>query len=117
MNKMNSFVKQFVAEVKGDDVEAQAMKAWRSAESALKVQIASREGDTISLEDDVNAAKEALTKARINQGTKIVNREGYINNLIYAKNNLTVAEEKLSDHLTELDFLKTEYNALKTEEK
>ena len=58
MSKMNSFVKQFVAAVKGDDVEVQAQKAWRSAESALKVQIAAREGDTISLEDAVNQAKE-----------------------------------------------------------
>ena len=114
---MNSFVEQFVAAVKGDDVQVEAQKAWRSAESALKVQIAAREGDTISLEDEVARRKEALTAARINNGRKINDREGYIDNLINAKNELTEAEEELADHLAELNFLKDEYSALKSETK
>jgi hypothetical protein len=115
MSKMNSFVKQFVAAVKGDDVEVQAQKAWRSAESALKVQIAAREGDTISLEDTVNIAKEELVKARINYGQPITNREEYIDTLIDAKNDLTEAEQELNFHMEELNFLKEEYKALNAE--
>ena len=115
MSKMNSFVKQFVAAVKGDDVEVQAQKAWRSAESALKVQIAAREGDTISLEDNVNLAKENLAQARINFGETISDRETYIDTLIEAKNELTEAEEELSLHMEELNFLKEEYKALNAE--
>jgi len=109
---MNSFVKQFIAAAKGDDVEVMAQKAWRSAESALKVQIAAREGDTISLEDEVARKKEALETARINNGRKVANREDYIDELINAKNNLTEAEEELNDHLSELNFLKSEYDKL-----
>lgn len=115
MSKMNSFVKQFVAAVKGDDVEVQAQKAWRSAESALKVQIAAREGDTTGLEDAVDYAKEALDAARINHGNKITDREDYISNLIDAKNALTEAEQELNFHMEELNFLKEEYKALNAE--
>lgn len=117
MSKMNSFVKQFVAAVKGDDVEVQAQKAWRSAESALKVQIAAREGDTIAKEDKVTEAKEVLNQARINYGKTITNREYYINTLISAKNQLTEAEEELEAHMMELDFLKEEFKTLNEEVK
>jgi len=112
---MNSFVKQFVAAVKGDDVEVQAQKAWRSAESALKVQIAAREGDTIAIEDSVSQAKEDLANCRINNGKPIQDREYYIDMLIEAKNNLTYAEETLDAHLEELNFLRNEYKALNEE--
>lgn len=112
MSKMNSFVKQFIAAAKGDDVEVLAQKAWRSAESALKVQIAAREGDTISLKDEVSKRKEGLSDARINNGTKVSDREYYIDKLINAKNALTDAEEMLDDHLLELNFLKEEYRKL-----
>jgi len=115
MSKMNSFVKQFVAAVKGDDVEVQAQKAWRSAESALKVQIAAREGDTIAKEDAVTSAEEALSQARINKGYPIIDRESYISELIYAKNVLTEAEEALEEHIAEVDFLKKEYATLNAE--
>lgn len=115
MNKMNSFVKQFVALVNGDDVEVQAQKAWRGAESALKVQIASKEGDTVTLEDDVDKAKENLESSRVNHGKNITDRVQYIDNLIVAKNRLTEAEEKLESHNAELDFLREEYSSLQTE--
>ena len=115
MTTMNSFVKQFVAAVKGDDVEAQAMKAWRSAESALKVQIASLDGDVIKLEDDVTNAQEKLAQARINNGRTITDRESYISTLTQAKNKLIIAEKALNDHNKNLDFLKGEYEALRSE--
>ena len=117
MQKMNSFVKQFVAAVKGDDVEVQAQKAWRSAESALKVQIAAREGDTINLEDAVEQAKEKLNNARINGGKPITDRAEYIEDLINAKNALTDAEIYLEAHMEELSFLKEEYKSLNEETK
>ena len=113
--KMNSFVKQFVAAIKGDDAEVQGQKAWRSAESALKVQIASLDGDTIKLEDDVENAKEELAHARINNGNIISNRDWYVRDLVAAKNELTLAEKALKDHNIKLDFLKSEYDSLKAE--
>lgn len=74
MSKVKSFINQFVAAVKGDDVEATAEKAYRQANSALKSQISSLEGDTINLEEKVNDAKEKLASAGINDGNLIADR-------------------------------------------
>ena len=115
MTKTNSFVRQFIAAVKGDDVEVQGQKAWRSAESALKVQIAALEGDTIELEDNVDKATEALDAARINGGKVITERDSYIENLFDAKEELVEAEDSLKAHLEELAFLKEEYAKLAAE--
>lgn len=105
MAKVNSFVKQFIAAVKGDDAEVKAQKAFRSADSALKVQIASLKGDVIKLEDDVDNATEALAKAKINGGNVISDRDYYVEQLVCAKNNLTRAEKALTDHNAKLAFL------------
>ena len=109
MDKLNSFAKQFVAAIKGDDAEVRAQKAWRSAESALKVQIANLDGDVIRKEDNVEAAKERLANARINGGNVITDRDAYVANLISAKEALTKAEKELEAHAKTTDFLKEEY--------
>jgi len=106
MNKTKSFVKEIVALLKGDDAEATAQKVLRQADSAFKTQIASLTGDTISLEDAVEDAKEALRLARLNNGSIISDRNNYIRNLLEAKNTLTKAEEALEAHNAKLDFLK-----------
>lgn len=110
---VNSFVTQFVAAIKGDNVEATAEKAWRSAESALKVQLSSLEGDSIKLEDAVESAKEKLAACRINKGVVIENRDVYVSNLIEAKNYLVKQEKALSTHIETLKFLQDEYDALR----
>lgn len=109
MNKLNSFATQFVAAIKGDNAEVQAQKAWRSADSALKVQIANLDGDVIRKEDKVESAKEQLASARINGGNVITDREAYVANLISAKEKLTQAEKELAAHVKTTDFLKEEY--------
>jgi len=117
MNKMNSFVKQFVAVVTGDDAEALGMKVWRKAESGLKVQIAAMEGDTIKLEDDVTNAEEGLSLARVNNGKDITDRERYVDQLTSAENTRRIAVRALKEHNEQLDFIKEQYSALKKEVK
>jgi DNA repair exonuclease SbcCD ATPase subunit len=113
--KVKSFVKQFIATVQGDDVKAQAEKVYRQAESALKTQIASLEGDTISYEDKVEEAKENLSNARINNGKLITDRSSYVANLITSRNEVTEATEALDRHKKKLEFLKAELVALDNE--
>lgn len=115
MNTVKSFVKQFVATVKGDDVTVKAEKAFRQASSALKSQISALEGDTINLEDKVTDNKEAQSLARINSGIPIADRENYVSRLLGAKNKVTEAEETLGTHLAKIDFLKSELAALELE--
>ena len=115
MNTVKSFVKQFVAQIKGDDAEVKAQKALRQADSALKTQIASLEGDVISLEDRVTDAKERQALIRINSGQPITDRTSYVRNLLDAKNSVTLAEDALKIHKEKIAFLKGELDSLNSE--
>ena len=115
MNKLNSFAKQFVAIIKGDDAEAKASKVWRQAESAFKVQIAALGGDLIRKEDAVVQAEEKLAKALVNGGNGINDRDQYIANLISAKESLKFAEKQLAAHKETIAFLEEQYALLKAE--
>jgi len=115
MNKVKSFVKEFTARVKGDDVTAQAEKALRQADSALNIQISVMTGDTVKFEDAVETAKEELAMARVNSGEPISNRDTYVKILIAAKNELSDAEENLEAHIKTLAFLKETLASLGTE--
>lgn len=113
--KIKSFCKEFIATVEGDSAAALAEKVFRQADSALKVQIANLNGDVIKLEDDVAAAKEGVSKARINNGREITDRTAYVEGLLTAKNNLTRAEDALKKHKEKLAFLEGEYKDLSSE--
>ena len=115
MNKLNSFAKQFVAIIKGDDAEAKAAKVWRQAESAFKVQIAALGGDLIRKEDAVTQAEEDLSKRLVNNGNEITDRDAYIANLISAKESLKQAEKQLLAHKETIAFLEEQYDLLKAE--
>lgn len=115
MNKVKSFIRQFVATVKGDDAEALAQKTLRQADSALQAEIASLTGDTITLEDAVTTAKEKQSLARVNNGQLIGNRGGYVRELLNAKNAVTLAEEILKTHKEKINFLKEELASLSHE--
>lgn len=112
MNKMKSFVKEVVAIISGDNAEATGQKILRQADSALKTQIASLNGDTISLEDRVEDAQESLRLARVNNGKLITDRNDYVRNLLIAKRSLIDSEEALEVHLEKIAFLQEQYDSL-----
>jgi hypothetical protein len=115
--KTKSFVNQFVALIAGDNNEVLAEKVWRQANSALSSQIPALEGDLVSLEDKVEAAKENLEKARLNNGELLPEkREIYVINLLKAKNAVTMAEEALEEQKDKIAFLKEELANLSKEE-
>lgn len=115
MNKLNSFAKQFVAIIKGDDAEAKAAKVWRQAESAFKVQIAALSGDLIRKEDAVTQATEKLAAALVNGGKEINDRDQYISNLVAYKESLKQAEKQLAVYQETINFLEEQYALLKAE--
>jgi hypothetical protein len=112
MNKVKSFVDSFVAIVKGDDATAQAEKAKRQADSALKTHISILEGDLVNKEDAVTAAGEAEANAVVNNGQAISSRDSYVEGLLAAKNRLTSAEADLKKHQDKIAFLKAKLAAL-----
>jgi len=105
VEKALSFVEEAVALIKGDSAEATAIKIQRLANSALDVQIAVNHGKTVVFEDAVEASKEKLHFAKLNNGVVITDGDNYVEQLIIAKNNLTIAEENLVAHLETIDFL------------
>jgi hypothetical protein len=110
--QLTTFVKEFLAIIKGDDAEAKAQKAYRSAMSALKTQISSLEGDTIKFEDDVEEAKSKFNLAKVNSGEPIVDRNKYVQNLLVAKRQLIDAEEALENHLEKIEVLRSTFEEI-----
>lgn len=118
MNTVKSFVKEFAALLTGDTATAKAEKSLRQADSALKTQIASLKGDTISYEDAVDDAKENEKKALLNFGQEITSstRGSYVQNLLNAANKVTDAVEKHEAHLAKIKFLEGKLEILGKEE-
>lgn len=115
MNKVNSFVKSFVALVTGDDNTVKAEKAKRQADSALKTHISILKGDLVSKEDAVSTAKENQDKALVNNGDPITDRDRYVERLLDAKNTATLAEQALKKHQEKIAFLETQLASLDEE--
>ena len=115
MTTTNSFVKQFIALIKGNEAEAKAAKVWRQAESAFKVQIAALGGDLIRKEDAVTQAEEKLAKALVNNGNEITDRDTYITDLISAQEALRQSQKQLTAHKDTIEFLEKQYAKLKAE--
>jgi hypothetical protein len=112
---INSFIKQFVAILKGDDAEVTAQKNFRKAHAAIKTQISSKTADTVDLEDKLETAKENLRLAYLNNGKDITDRNEYVRNLFKAKNNLNEAEDTLDQHKADLLFLEDSLKAMEAE--
>ena len=117
MNKINAFVKEFIAIIKGDDAEALGLKNWRYAESALKIQITSLGGELIKREDEVEKAKEQLLRARVNFGNEITNSDIYSSQLLRYKDNLTKVEKELEATKRTIEFFNEQYDLLRAEVK
>lgn len=117
-NKIKSVVKQFAAYVTGDSATVQGEKNYRRADSALKTQIAKLNGETISLEDKVETAKEKADSALCNNGVLITDesRDRYVQNLITTDADLKTAEKNLSKHLELIKFLESKLEQLNAEE-
>ena len=117
MTKMESYIKEAVALIKGDDAEVLAAKNWRKSVSAFKVQLAVMEGNLVSKEDKVDNAKEVLKKALYNNGVLIQDNKGddYIQNLIYAQDTVEKCERELAAHKKTIAFLEEQYKQLSAE--
>jgi hypothetical protein len=115
MTKMESYIEEAIALIKGDDAKALATKNWRKSVSAFKVQLAAMEGNLISKEDKVETAKEVLKKALYNNGILIKDEEGniFIQQIINCQNNVEQAEKELSAHKKTIAFLEEQYAKLK----
>ena len=107
--KTKSFKETVQEKLKGENAETISEKIQKQADSAFKAHIACLTGDTITLEDKVADAEEALVLARINNANTISDRNYYIQNLILKQNNLTVAKQNLESHKETIGFLEEQH--------
>lgn len=109
MNKVNSFINQFVAIIKGDDAEASAQKVYRKADSCFKQKMANLEGLTVDKEIALQEAKEEAELAFLNYGKPVseFNSASYYDKLIQCQNAITVAEANMESHQKEIEFCKS----------
>jgi hypothetical protein len=105
------FIQLVIAAVKGDDAAAVGIKIQKTAMAQIRAQIAAKNAHTLTLEDNLEVAKEALANARINNGVLISDSVEYIKKLLVANKKISQAEDDIKNHEKEILFL-TEQLAL-----
>lgn len=108
LKQASLFLSLVVAVIKGDDAQAKAIKIQKKAIAGLTAQIAIKNAATLTLEDNVEQAEEALALGRINNGEAITNIDDYIKTSL--ANNRRVEAQKLvlKDHKDIVAFLESE---------
>ena len=99
------FIQLVIAAVKGDDAAAVGIKIQKTAMAQIRAQVAAKNAHTLTLEDNLEAAKEALANARINNGILISDSVEYIKKLLLANKEIKKAEEAIIKHEEEIEFL------------
>lgn len=101
--KVNSFMKQVVARLKGDDNEVVAQKVARKAMSAMEGQIAALKAQVVDDEQRVEDAQEALDNAIYPTAVFSDNR-AYCQRIADAQARLESAQETLKATQDSIDF-------------
>jgi predicted ArsR family transcriptional regulator len=104
--KVNSFVKQVVARLKGDDNEVVAQKVARKAMSAIEGQIAALKAQVVDDEQRVEDAQEYLDNMIYPTAVFSDNRV-YCQNIVNAHTKLENAQDTLKSTQDSIDFFTT----------
>jgi multidrug resistance efflux pump len=107
-----TFVKQFVALIKGDEAEATAAKVQRKAVSSLEARLAALDAHVVDAEQEVEEAEENLVNVRLNHGKQIGDRETYVDALLAAHNRVENSKTKLMNLEHTIETLKAELTAV-----
>lgn len=111
--KINSYVKEVMARIKGDDDKVTAERNYRKATSAVTGQLASLASKKVDAQIKVEEAKEKLQNAKY-PTTVIGDISDYIRSIASKQEKLDSAEEELADVESSLKFfeeLNTEFNS------
>lgn len=96
IKKGQSFAKEVLARLKGDDAKAIAEKNARKAMSAVEGQLAALKAKEVDLENTLEDAQENLGNAKY-PTEMITDNQYYIRNIQKAQELLNKAEEELAD--------------------
>jgi hypothetical protein len=101
--KVNSFVKQVVARLKGDDNEVVAQRVARKAMSAIEGQIAALKAQVVDDEQRVEDAQEYLDNM-IYPTSVFSDNRAYCQNIVNAHTQLENAQETLKATQDSIEF-------------
>jgi len=101
--KVNSFVKEVVARLKGDDNEVVAQKVARKAMSALEGQVAALKAQLVDDEQRVEDAQERLDNA-IYPTEVFTDNRMYCQRIVAAQESLDSANEVLTATQESIEF-------------
>jgi len=101
---LSKFVQATMAFLTGDTDTALALKNERLAKAAIRGQLSALEGQLVNDEVELDLANENFNKS-FTPKTLIASQEGYIDNLLTARENLTKAEAKLEKTKKTIAFL------------
>jgi hypothetical protein len=101
--KVNSFVKQVVARLKGDDNEVVAQRVARKAMSAIEGQIAALKAQVVDDEQRVEDAQEYLDNM-IYPTSVFSDNRAYCQNIVNAHAQLENAQETLKATQDSIEF-------------
>lgn len=113
--KLKSTVKLIIAKLKGDDVEATAIKIVSRAESVLTAELANYAYRRHTLTDALEKAEERAKDALMNNCQENVVREDYISNILFAENAITIAKEALEQHDEEVKLIERKLKELQAD--
>jgi chromosome segregation ATPase len=112
--KLKSFVKEFVAMVKGDEAEAIGEKVRRKAEAGVETRLSSLKGHIVECEQYIEESEENLKHVRLNNGNPIKDMVTYVDNLIMAHKKVDEAKAKLEDVKHTIEVLQKELEIIRS---
>lgn len=101
--QVSNFVKTMLARVTGDKDQLLALKNEKLATSALKTQIALKDGELVEATSNLEDAMDALEEATF--PSEAIERSNYVSSLLNAQNAVTDAEDNVNDIKDTLKFL------------
>lgn len=106
LKKGQSFAKEVLAKLKGDDAEALSQKIARKAISAVDGQLAALRAKEVDLENELEDATEALHSAKY-PTVVFTNNSSYIENIRIYQNNFDKAKENLENVKESIVYFET----------
>lgn len=122
-NVSESYIKNLMKESDNSELDEKEMEQMSEVrtkinkksktDSAFVSKLAILNSDKFEEQIKVDELKERLNKAKFNNGEEVTKREAYLNKLINLKNELTMAENNLTELTATIDFLTEVYEELK----
>ena len=113
---MSNYTKKVEALIKGDNAKATAEKNQKQLQTAIKAQLASKEGFRLDIEEEMNDAEQRVELVLLNGGVPITSkgeRDGVLQRYFEAKLELEKVTKKMETFNMEVQWLEEASDLIK----